>query len=422
MSLKRSLGLLALYLLLISSRGAAAGIDLVIRHSILQDGVEKWEISAEGTNKPVFFAMYDSLTNQTLSSEGQPFGRSVAFLVGIGKYDYLTPLPGVEQDLRRVREYLLYRGGFDEVYQVRDQVATVELIDYYMTKFFPKTLETYDRLFFYYSGHGANQVKDFSVLQMADAKPGDFKVGKNLDTKDVVKWSRLLKANCHALFLLDNCSASVDFTARGDLSFANDSKTLREAAGESSRIVMSASSERELTFGDTEGGYFTQAMIDVLEKPQTGDLDTGYLTLNEVFAKVQRAVIQKGTELGIGMSPNLVPLLTEQYKGQFLFLRPQQARAVQRNSRKGKVSIQVVPWGDVRILPLDEALENPRLFELPTGSYEARIVNGPLDMELVKVFIVQADHTTVIHAKFPVQVGQLLHEHGLTDTSRLPEP
>src|SRR5882672_10887127 len=65
--------------------------------------------------------------------KSQPFGRSVAFLVGVGDYAYINPkLRYVGSDLKELREFLLIDAGFDTVYVVQDSVATADLVDHYM--------------------------------------------------------------------------------------------------------------------------------------------------------------------------------------------------------------------------------------------------------------------------------------------------
>jgi hypothetical protein len=70
-----------------------------------------------------------------------PFGRSVAFLIGVSDYRHLKDLPSVKRDLDKMRSFLLERGHFDEVYEVRDEAVTRELIETYMTEVLPSRLK-----------------------------------------------------------------------------------------------------------------------------------------------------------------------------------------------------------------------------------------------------------------------------------------
>jgi hypothetical protein len=69
------------------------------------EGVIKWEVQNNKRKRPHFFDVYSSITSLNLPDDPDqlPFGKSVAFLVGIGTYDRWDPLPGVPKTISRLR-------------------------------------------------------------------------------------------------------------------------------------------------------------------------------------------------------------------------------------------------------------------------------------------------------------------------------
>ena len=119
--------------------------------------VTLYEKPSSGSALPSFWQNFFSEFRLPGSSAAAlPFGRSVALLVGIGHYKYITPsLDYVPNDIEKMRNYLLGEGGFDAVY-VMDESVSPQSVDRYMMSVLPSALTANDRLLFYYSGHGGD--------------------------------------------------------------------------------------------------------------------------------------------------------------------------------------------------------------------------------------------------------------------------
>src|SRR5215472_13712016 len=117
------------------------------------DGVEISQTTGAPSVASSFWNLFSGMFTRWTAPSKLPFNRSVAFLVGVSNYKNLKPLPGVENDLNRVRELLLTKLGFDQVYVARGAAATPRIVQHYMMDVFNK-LSADDRLLFYYSGHG----------------------------------------------------------------------------------------------------------------------------------------------------------------------------------------------------------------------------------------------------------------------------
>lgn len=146
-----------------------------IRQVVLKDGVERWYRVKANDPKPLFFQQVEELFKVILPAKDLPFGVSVAFLVGVSQYDYLAPdLPFVKNDLRDMSEFLLAEGGFDTVYVASEKIVNRDLIEDYMRNKLGRWLNKRDRLFYYYSGHGADSGGKTGYMQFAQAQPGNF--------------------------------------------------------------------------------------------------------------------------------------------------------------------------------------------------------------------------------------------------------
>jgi hypothetical protein len=208
-----------------------------------------------------------------------PFQRSVAFLVGVSDYKSsgLKKLPGVENDLNNMCEYLLSKGGFDLVYVARGPAATAQTVNYYMMDFFhdKKNLSANDRLLFYYSGHGADDGGRDPYLLFGGASPGQFGDYEVLAVDSWEKWSNRIWAK-HALFIFDACVAGEVLTQKAsrDTDKGRAEGLLATLSGGGSRTVVTAGTSDQETWYATEKsmGYsvFTNSLLQVLQS-QYGD-------------------------------------------------------------------------------------------------------------------------------------------------------
>src|SRR5436305_1331895 len=129
----RSLPILVFCIILLSC-GCAEAAPITIKARRLDDGVILWTPSEPYAKKARFFVMFQDMAKVLLPSNSGalPFDRSIAFLIGVSKYRNLESLPFVENDLRDMKDYLLLRGGFDQVYVASNEVVSHDLIENYM--------------------------------------------------------------------------------------------------------------------------------------------------------------------------------------------------------------------------------------------------------------------------------------------------
>jgi Caspase domain len=173
------------------------------RSTNLPDGVVRYDRSS--TAAPGFFQVVREGLGYVFKST--PFDRSVAFLVGVGKYHHLNPqLAYIDNDINQMRDFLLTEAGFDTVFVALNDVANANLVDNYMLTILPKELSSRDRLLFYFSGHGTD-FGGYGYLQFGGAND-EYDRSQYLDVRQAQYWSSVLPAK-HVLYLIDACSAGL---------------------------------------------------------------------------------------------------------------------------------------------------------------------------------------------------------------------
>jgi len=247
-----------------------------------------------------------------------PFGKSIAFLVGVSEYEHLsTQLPFVKNDLAELRKFLLDKGGFDEVYVAADSTVKESLVKEYIFNIFPEKLQKNDRLLFYYSGHGADIGSGVGYMQFSGARPGKFTVDQVLKIGDCTEWSKVLPA-AHVLFIYDCCASGLGFTPKGEDKYTR-AEILKTLSRNGSRTVITAGTAEEKTFGveNQNHSVFTKAMLNALNRPQNTE---GFITISQLFADIESEVKQFSQIYGKNLTPRRWELDDTVYRGTFLFI------------------------------------------------------------------------------------------------------
>jgi len=254
-----------------------------------------------------------------------PFQRSVAVLVGIGHYQYISPkLEFVSKDVEKMRDFLLGPGEFDAVY-VADEGVSPGVLDDFMSNYVPTMLKNDDRLLFYYSGHGTDPGTRIPVLEFQHTQPGRWG-GDVLRIDEYGQWSGLIKAK-HVLFLYDACTAG-EAVARKGLEPAS-LKAVTELSGNGSRIVVTAGTAKQSAWVMEESSkiqysLFTDALLQVLRNGTAESRTRGFITIEQVVAEATVVLALETSHLGPGhnMKPNLESI-DSALTGTFVFLYPQ---------------------------------------------------------------------------------------------------
>jgi len=287
----------------------------------LPDGVTVYEKHTKEGKKSWLWDRFEDVYN---ALSPPPFAKSVAFLVGVGRYQVpFSPLPFVANDINDMRTFLLGDGGFDAVYVVTDGNANRDLVEDYMMNRFRK-LSKDDRLLFYYAGHGDEFGGETGYILFSDARKDDF-AHDVLPISRVTEWSRVIPAK-HILFLFDTCASGLAFSPRGrGPGDAEKSALIATLSGEGSRVVVTAGTGTQRTFEVEDqkhrrNGVFTRAFLDSIESSR----NDGLITIDGVFAKLQTLVADYSVKEH--MKPETAPTPRISHlggvKGTFLFVSP----------------------------------------------------------------------------------------------------
>jgi TPR repeat protein len=306
------------------------------------DGV--WRFDRPGTTlEPAFFQQLAAMFKFLKPPAPLPFGRSIAFLVGVGSYRHLDPLPHTTTDVTKMRNFLLEHGGFDTVFEVRDDRVSSTLLNTYMLNYFSKPDSKYltprDRFLFYYSGHGGNQ-GELGYLLFANAHPKDNDyVTDALEMNSVRHWAYVNVAR-QVLMILDTCNSGLAV------------QPLEDPGGglgdEPSGILMTAGTGNQEAYqvANNQLGYgvFTHAILEAL---QTGmNARTAFIDVFAVYSHARAVAYNFEIEKGRKMQPDIDNKLRrrnyDHANGNFVFLNlnPIAKDARQDNSKFAGLAVQ----------------------------------------------------------------------------------
>ena len=292
------------------------------KREILRDGVEHWYVPPPEGGKSYLTRMFEDMYKVVFSKNTQPFGRSVAFLAGVGRYQNLSPqLPSVHNDLVQMRNLLLNTAGFDEVYVAEDDVVDRDLIEHYVKGIIPAELSKNDRLLFYYSGHGGDDNGNTGYMLFGKAQRGEFWGPHVLEVNALSTWSSELKIQ-HVLFIVDSCSSGLAFTAKSASDNA-DSLLLQTLSGNGSRTVLTAGTADEATYALDDrqklgNGVFTRALLGAFNSPRLST--TPLITVSDLFADIERQMAEFRANQGKATTPGMWRLRESDFRGTFVFL------------------------------------------------------------------------------------------------------
>ena len=315
-----------------------------VGREVLKDGVERWYIQEAARGDAYLTRKFAEIYNVVFTSQSaRPFGKSIAFLVGVSKYSHLSQLPSVRNDVSDMRSFLLDKAGFDEVYVATDEIVNRDLIEQYVKGVLPAKMQKDDRLLFYYSGHGGDNQGQTGYMLFSGAQRSQFYGPDVLAVDSLNDWSRELQIK-HALFILDSCSSGLGIVEKSGTTDSN-ALLLKTLSGNGSRTVLTAGTADEETYAEEnrqQAGHsiFTKSLLDAFDSRSLSD-SGGLITIDELFADSQKEMAQFRATSGRSTTPRMWPLQEFDYRGTFVFLNPRTTTA--RLTAEQAKALQVVP-------------------------------------------------------------------------------
>ena len=262
-----------------------------------------------------------------------PFNKSYALLLGVSNYTHMEKLSLVNDDLKKMQEFLLARGF--HVVRVQNEKLTLANLrspqDYFTAKINPN-----DRLLVYFAGHGVPQmvhgrVRGYLALMNAPAS-GELGRGDAIAMDDFVEWTDRVSAK-HLLVLIDACFSGL--AVRGSdvkveersggtrQTSAPDPQTLHRLSMEPGRYLLMAGNERQRSIASDKwsGGLFTHGVLQGLGGLADTQQD-GFVTTYELYPWLKDYVQKEAAASGKNLTPLLKDLGPDgPSQGEFVFTR-----------------------------------------------------------------------------------------------------
>ena len=222
-----------------------------------------------------------SVVDRRTQTELVRFTSSHALLIGVSRYQRLTPLPGVLEDIPAVNQALSAQGFAVE--PVID--PTADQLDRAIKSFIGRWgLDPLGRLVIYFAGHGT-VVDDTGYLLAVDT-PDDQRdpefIPRSLAIEDLRTRANQARAR-HILVACDACFSGSLFRNR-----ETPPANVLAASREGVRLFMTAGSGKETV---PDRSVFRLAFVEALSSPAADADRDGYVLGSELFMYLRRRVI-----------------------------------------------------------------------------------------------------------------------------------
>jgi hypothetical protein len=212
------------------------------------------------------------------------YRKSWAVVIGISDYQRWPRLDYAVNDARSVGELLRQKFAFDEVITIFDQEATRQKIKQVLGDELPKKIQTNDRVFVFFAGHGQTESlpnnNKIGYIIPVEVEEGNY-YSTAISMRELHELSDRLPAR-HIFFALDSCFSGLLLRLRGG---ASDPMAR-------TRQVMTAGSEGEKVVEVQGHGLFTKVFLTGLEGDADANRD-GHITATELFHFVHQQVLDK---------------------------------------------------------------------------------------------------------------------------------
>ena len=259
-----------------------------------------------------------------------PYRKSYALLMGVSKYQNLSPLPLVKNDLDRLSTVLV-KLGFT-VIRVEDEKLTLANVKSPQT-FFEKVagITEDDRLLVFFAGHGYHRDEGGRVrgyLALTNGRNGEGNGPNAIAMDDFVAWTQRIPAK-HLLVLLESCFSGLAVRARNiDVQVMGASEpdpvVLYRLSNARGRYLVMAGDDTQRVPMSTEwnGGLFAQGIVEGLKGKADRDGD-GFVTARELYPWLRTYVESESMRvLGKAVTPLFKDLYPMVSTGEFVFTTP----------------------------------------------------------------------------------------------------
>ena len=296
-----------------------------------------------------------------IGKEIELYKDSYALVVGNGTYtEGWNPLEGAIQDVAEVAA-ALKKHGF--AVTLKNNLTKPEFEDAF-EKFVTEGRHEYNRLLFYYAGHGHTEKlangDDLGYLVMVDTPlPENNRINhrKSVDMESLVTQAKRIQAR-HVLFMFDSCFSGTILNAERNQELP---KSISHSVRQPVRQFITAGSENE---GVPDKSVFKQAFLNLIEGRARQPAPDDYITGEELGFYLKHQVPQynkaQHPQYGKINDPNLD-------QGDFVFVLPKEevwALPVNELATMATLTVTSTPSG------ADIYVNNTRIGKTPLMTYK----------------------------------------------------
>ena len=278
------------------------------------------------------------LSNEIVADDEPSGPQTWAILIGVEKYEKASPLQYTVNDVKRLVDTLVTRGGVarHRILQITDQREEAEFQPHQaslmakLTEWLAKPTDR-DSIIVYFSGHGFRDAEGKMYLAPLECDPSNPS-----PTGIPVEWFRSQLATCPASFkllLLDACHAGSE---KGESSGSLDANALGAKFEDLERVVTIASckaNEKSLIWAEKEQSLFSywlnQGLRGHADRGDSIHGPDGKLSVNELYQFVYGNV-KRTADVKFGRPQTPVHIIRSGVEGEptVVTLRPQPLKSM----------------------------------------------------------------------------------------------
>ena len=179
----------------------------------------------------------------------------VAILIGISKYEKLTPLPGCKADLVLMEELLRKTDDYSEILSIGEDTNSSKVkrkVSEWIENLIGKEV---NEVFFYYTGHGVFQNEEFYFC-CSDFDKNKFNT-TGITNSEIDEWLRNLNATL-AIKVIDACQSGIQYVKDSEIQFLTKLKGSNPKSFKNCYFMFSSQNDQS-SYQDDKLSFFTKA-------------------------------------------------------------------------------------------------------------------------------------------------------------------
>ena len=355
------------------------------------------------------------ITHPATGEEISLYNKSWAVIIGVNKYEHVTPLDYCVADANSIESLLIENFDFnpDNVIMLINQEATLQGIRNAFAHIMKEAGKD-DRVLIYFAGHGFTEDLPDGVGEIGYLVPYDGKEEDAYLTCLPMEELRTVSQRSSArqvMFLVDACHGGLAAVNTRSLN-SNSKYYIKKIAGMKARQIISAGGKDDKVMEKAEWGHsaFTYKLIHGLKDGLADQDEDNIITASELYTFLRRSVT---TLSGYIQTPRFNYLSNDE--GEFIFtLKKEEKGAITPTmtavediasaDKFGTLIINTIP--SIARVSIDNKYIGDTPFEqlVPQGQYLFKIEKENYDPEIT---IISVKEGTEKNIEIPLSLSQL---------------